>query len=144
MVKAKKNGSQQFASTHDEFIASLTPAQKRTYDKEYRDHLLSELVLAIMKNDEDSIRELAKGAKVSSAIVQKIKSGTRKDITLQSFLKITKALGCEVFLEKGEERVTLKPRPKARSKVKASVAQKIPSTRQQSVSIGIHAKSSRK
>jgi hypothetical protein len=46
-----------------------------------------------MEKDNISVRNLAKLAGVSPTIVQAMRSGTKKDFTLQSFLKVLKGLG---------------------------------------------------
>lgn len=57
-------------STHEEFMEAKTPAQRKKYKAEYRDFLLSEMILAAMEEDEISVRKLAKLANVSPTIVQ--------------------------------------------------------------------------
>lgn len=52
-------------TTHDEFIQSMTPEQKKEYDKGYHEFLLSELLIALKKNDVVSVRELAKAINLS-------------------------------------------------------------------------------
>jgi len=89
-------------TTHDEFIKSLTPKQKKEYDEGYRDFLLSELLIAIMKDDAISVRELAKAAGLSAAIIQGIRSGEKQNITTQSFFKILQALGCSLVVTKDQ------------------------------------------
>lgn len=61
-------------STCDEFIKSLTPQQKKEFEREYKDLLFSELLIAIMEEDEISVRKLAKAAGVSPTIVQAMRS----------------------------------------------------------------------
>ena len=98
--KITKNVSE---STYDRFIKNMSPARKKKFDEGYRDFILSELLIALMKEDEVSVRELAKEAGLSSAIVQGIRSGTKQNITLQSFLKILNALGCSLIVKKNKE-----------------------------------------
>ena len=38
-------------STHDEFMESLTPQQKKEYEEGYQDFLIAELILAAMEDD---------------------------------------------------------------------------------------------
>ena len=80
-------------STIQEFIDSLGPKELKKYKKERQEFILSELILADMEKDNISVRQLAKLAGVSPTIVQAMRSGTKKDFTLQSFLKILKGLG---------------------------------------------------
>lgn len=89
-------------STYDKFIKKMSPTRKKKFDEGYRDFILSELLIALMKEDEVSVRELAKEAGLSSAIVQGVRSGTKQNITLQSFLKILNALGCSIVVKKNK------------------------------------------
>src|SRR5436309_2306882 len=71
MTKTKKK------STYDKFYEALSPQEKKEFDQEYKDLLLSELLIAIMKQDNVSVRKLAAAAGVSPTIIQGIRSGTR-------------------------------------------------------------------
>lgn len=87
-------------STYDEFMQELSPKELKSYKKGYQEFLLSELVLAAMQEDDISVRELAKAAGISPTIVQEVRAGKRKNLTLQSFLKLLDALGYSFVLEK--------------------------------------------
>ncbi len=90
-------------TTYDRLMQKMNPEQKKKSDKEYRELVLSELLLALMKEDDVSVRKLAKEAGLSSAIVQGVRSGTKQNITLQSFLKIMQALGCTLLVKKNKQ-----------------------------------------
>ena len=75
-------------STIQEFVNSLSPKELKKYKEERQEFILSELILAAMEKDNISVRKLAKLAGLSPTIVQAMRSGTKKDFTLQSFLKI--------------------------------------------------------
>jgi len=94
-------------STYDEFIKSLTPQQKKDFEKEYKDLLLSELLIAIMEEDEISVRKLAKAAGISPTVIQGLRSGSKKNITMNNFLKILKVLGCSLIIERKGRRVPM-------------------------------------
>jgi hypothetical protein len=85
--------SKKMESTIDAFMNSLSTKEKKKLNEEYQELLLSELILAAMEKDNISVRRLAKLAGVSPTIVQAMRSGAKKDFTLQSFLKILKGLG---------------------------------------------------
>ena len=76
------------------------PERKAKIEKEYKQLLLSELLIALMEEDQVSVRKLAKAAKVSPSIIQDIRSGKKENITLKSFSNIASALGYEIVLEK--------------------------------------------
>jgi len=56
-------------STYDEHIESLSPKRLKKFKEGYKDFALSELILAIMEQDEISVRKLAKIAGVSPTVV---------------------------------------------------------------------------
>lgn len=94
----KKNKDVQ--TTYDRHIQRMSPERKKKFDAEYRELVLSELLIALMKEDDVSVRKLAREAGLSSAIVQGVRSGTKQNITFQSFLKIMQALGCSLIVKK--------------------------------------------
>ena len=85
--------SKKMKSTIDAFMDSLSAKEKKNLDEEYQELLLSELILAAMEMDNISVRKLAKLAGVSPTIIQSMRSGAKKNFTLQSFLKVLKGLG---------------------------------------------------
>jgi DNA-binding Xre family transcriptional regulator len=111
--KNKKEIAKKPLSTYEEHIKSLSPKELKAYKEGYKEFLLSELVIAAMQEDDLSVRQLAKAAGISPTIVQEIRSGRRKNLSLQSFLKILDALGYSFILEKAKknrlktERITL-------------------------------------
>lgn len=78
---------------------------KKAFDKSYKDFLLSELLIALMENDEISVRELAKEAGLSPTVIQKLRSGKQHDLKVRSFVSIVNACGYKVVLEKDDERI---------------------------------------
>jgi DNA-binding Xre family transcriptional regulator len=114
MKNEKKNTiTKKPLSTYDEHIQSLSPKELKSYKKGYQEFLLSEIVIAAMQEDDVSVRKLAKAAGISPTIVQEIRAGKRKNLSLQSFFKILDALGYSFILEKPgknkakAERITL-------------------------------------
>lgn len=95
-----KKKNKEMVTTYDHLMQKMTPEQKKKSNEEYRELVLSELLIALMKEDDISVRELAQEAGLSSAIVQGVRSGAKQNITLQSFLKIMHALGCSILVKK--------------------------------------------
>ncbi len=87
-------------TTYDKQIKKMTVAKKKKFDEEYRKLVLSELLIALMQEDEISVRKLAREAGLSSTIIQGVRSGSKQNITLQNFLKILRALGCSLIVKK--------------------------------------------
>lgn len=100
-----KTKSKKTVSTFDREMKK--PRFKKSFNKSYKAFLLSELLVAIMENDEKSVRELAKQVGLSPTVVQKIRSGKQNDIKLSNFISISHACGYQVTLEKGKERIPL-------------------------------------
>jgi hypothetical protein len=87
-------------STYDKLMESMTPKEKKEYEKELKDFIISELILAAMEEDNISVRKLAKLADVSPTIVQEMRSGTKKSFNTDSLFKVLRGLGYNLFLEK--------------------------------------------
>lgn len=75
MTKNQKLYARTPASTCEDFIASLSPKEKLEFEKEYRDLVISELILAISQRDDVSVRKLAKLAGISPTVVEAMRSG---------------------------------------------------------------------
>jgi DNA-binding phage protein len=95
-------------STYEEFISSMTSKQRKEFEKEYKELLISEMLIAAMEQDGVSVRELAKEAGVSPTIIQGIRSGTRENITFKSILKVLSALGYKLKAERDGHLIPIK------------------------------------
>lgn len=82
-------------STYEEFIED--EEQKVSLDNEYNELLVSELLIAAMKQDHISVRKLAAAAGVSPTIVQGLKSGSKTNITIDTLSKILDAIGYQII-----------------------------------------------
>jgi len=83
-------------STYEKFIEDKK--QKRLLDREYRDLLISELLLAAMEEDHLSVRKLAAEAEVSPTIIQSLKSGKKTNITIETLSRILNVIGYQIIL----------------------------------------------
>lgn len=83
-------------STYEEFIED--PKQKNLLDREYRELLISELLLAAMEEDHLSVRKLAAEANVSPTIIQSLKSGKKTNVTLETLSRILTVIGYQIIL----------------------------------------------
>ena len=92
-------------STYDRIMQD--PKRCQAFEKEYKEFVLSELVLALMENDAKSVRKLAKEADLSPTAIQNIRSGRQKDIRLTKFRNIVRAFGYNLVLEKDGERIPI-------------------------------------
>lgn len=87
-------------TTTEEFIESLTSQQRKQFEQEYRDFLVSEMVFAAMEQDNVSVEVLAKIAGVAPTIIQDACSGKDEDVSFESVVKILKALGYKLMVER--------------------------------------------
>jgi DNA-binding Xre family transcriptional regulator len=78
-------------TTYDRFITS-NPEQKKKFDQEYNDFVISELILAKMAEKKLSVRTLAKKAAVSPTIVQKLKGNNAKSVNYRTLTSVMSAL----------------------------------------------------
>ncbi|MCF7800059.1 helix-turn-helix transcriptional regulator [Candidatus Babeliales bacterium] len=76
------------------------PKRKAKIEREYKDLLLSELLIALMEEDRVSVKKLALAAGISPSIIQDIRSGKKENITLKTFSSIAGALGYGIELKK--------------------------------------------
>jgi DNA-binding Xre family transcriptional regulator len=86
-------------TTFDKFITN-NPEEKKKFDKEYNEFLLSEFVLEKMEAEKISVRSLAKKAGVSPTIIQKIRSKNAARINFRTFTNVLNTLGYKINFEK--------------------------------------------
>jgi DNA-binding Xre family transcriptional regulator len=84
------------------------PKFRKLFEKEYGELVLSELILAMMAEDNVSVRKLAKQIGVAPSVVQSVRSGKHKNMTLKTFIKMIAALGGEIAVKRGGAYVSLK------------------------------------
>ena len=83
-------------STYEEFIADKK--QKKLLDAEYKNLLISEILLAAMERDQISVRKLARAAGVSPTIIQRLKSDNKTNITVDTLSRILDTIGYQIVL----------------------------------------------
>jgi transcriptional regulator with XRE-family HTH domain len=81
-------------STYEEFIEDRK--EKILLNEEYKDLLVSELLLAAMQEDHISVRKLAMAAGVSPTIIQGLRSGKKVNITIETLSKILDVIGYHI------------------------------------------------
>jgi DNA-binding phage protein len=86
-------------TTFDRFINS-DPKERKIFEKEYNDFLISEFVLQKMEEENISIRALAKKAGVSPTVIQKMRSKNSEKITYRTFSNVLNTLGYKISIEK--------------------------------------------
>ena len=99
MIKSKSPKKPKTCLTTYERLTQ-NPIRKAKIKKEYQQLLLSELLIALMEEDNVSVRKLAKEAGISPSIIQDVRSGKKENITLKSFSSIAAALGYGIVLER--------------------------------------------
>ena len=83
------------------------PGFKEGVGHEYKELVLSELILGLMAEDSKSVRKLAQELGLSKTVIQNLRSGVQTDMKLSNFVKLTHAYGYDLVLEKAGERITL-------------------------------------
>jgi transcriptional regulator with XRE-family HTH domain len=86
-------------TTFDKFI-NKNPKEKKIFEKEYNDFLISEFILQKMEEENISIRALAEKAGVSPTIIQKMRSKNSEKITYRTFSNMLNTLGYKISIEK--------------------------------------------
>jgi DNA-binding Xre family transcriptional regulator len=105
MKKIKSPSEKNTVSTFDRIMKD--PERKKKFDEGYNEFLLSELLLALMEDDEISVRALAKEAGVSPTVIQDMRSGKKDNITLKKFSDIMKSLGYKIYVKKGRKSIPI-------------------------------------
>ncbi len=98
------------------------PKFRKALEEGYKELLFSELMISIMEDDDISIRELAKEADISPSVIQDLRSGKQHDIKVSNLLKIAHAFGYELFLAKGDKRLTFQEETKDSKKSLSVIA----------------------
>lgn len=94
-TKNRKIQDQSLKTTSEQLLESMTAKQRQKHEEEYQQLLLSELLIAITHQKDQSVRALAKAAGVSPTIVQAMRSGENKDYSLRIFIKVLQGLRCK-------------------------------------------------
>jgi len=102
LLKKNKN------TTFGEFFQSMTPKEKKQFEAEYKEFLVSEMLIAAMQNDDVSVKELAKMADVAPIAIEGLHSG---NISINDLTETLKPFGFSVALVKGDEVVPFDNKP---------------------------------
>ena len=90
-------------TTFDKWMADTEI--KEHFDKDYKNFVLSEIILALMENDGKSVRELAREVGLSPTVIQNIKSGKQQDMKIKNFVSIAHACGYHILLMNEREKI---------------------------------------
>src|SRR5690348_10229681 len=90
------------------------PKFKKAFEAGYNELLFSELMIAIMEDDDISIRELAKEAQISPSVIQDLRSGKQHDIKVSNLIKLAHIFGYALILQKGKKRLRFQAQKKKR------------------------------
>lgn len=108
MIKKLKNKeTKEIETTYDKFLKTLNKKEKVEFDKEYQQLLLSEKIIASMQKNKISMNKIAKDTGLSPKTIQRIKTGQKTDITMDTFFKIMSALGYTVSIKKNEDQFSI-------------------------------------
>ena len=97
--------AQKLASTFKQEMQN--DAFRKAFDHDYQEFLLSELLIAMMADNEHNARALAESIGVSPTVVQNIRSGKQQDVKLRNFINMANACGYDVLLRNSEHQIKL-------------------------------------
>lgn len=83
------------------------PKQKKAFEKEYANFLLSELLLDAMAQQDISVRALSKASGISTSVIQNLRAMQPVNITLKTLNALLSSLGYELVARKGRHCVNL-------------------------------------
>lgn len=83
------------------------PKQKKAFEKEYANFLLSELLLDAMAQQNISVRALSKASGISTSVIQNLRAMQPVNITLKTLNALLSTLGYELVARKGRHCVNL-------------------------------------
>ena len=83
------------------------PKQKESFEKEYANFLLSELLLDAMSEQDISVRALSKASGISTSVIQNLRAMQPVNITLKTLNALLSSLGYELVARKGRRCVSL-------------------------------------
>lgn len=80
---------------------------RESFERGYREFVLSEILIGLMKESHKTVRGLAHEVGLSPTIIQNVRSGNQNDLRMSNFLTIAEACGYHICLEKGEKRIEI-------------------------------------
>jgi len=92
-------------STFDRLM--VNPERKKSFENGYNEFLLSEIIAESMQNRHLSVRALAKQSGISPTIIQELKTGKKKNLTVGSMSNILSNLGLKLVVKSGEKEYAL-------------------------------------
>jgi hypothetical protein len=100
-MKHEQRKNNTIKSTYDRLMKD--PEFRKKFEKEYESISLSETLIGLMDSEKISVRELSKRAKVSSTVIQEIRSGKQENPTLLILSRLFHTLGAELIIKKGKK-----------------------------------------
>jgi DNA-binding Xre family transcriptional regulator len=74
--------------------------RKDQFDKGYQEFLISEILIEAMETENKSVRALSKETGISPAMIQNLRSGKSKNVSLKTLFPILKALHYTIKFER--------------------------------------------
>ena len=74
--------------------------RKAKFDQGYQDFLISELLIEAMEAENKSVRTLSKETGISATMIQNLRSGKNKNVSLKTLFPILNALHYTIKFEK--------------------------------------------
>jgi DNA-binding Xre family transcriptional regulator len=74
--------------------------RKDQFDKGYQEFMISEILIDAMESENKSVRSLSKETGISPAMIQNLRSGKSRNVSLKTLFPIMKALHYTIKFEK--------------------------------------------
>ncbi len=85
-------------STFDKIMKNSR--RKEKFDKGYEEFLLSEFIIEAMEKEKTSVRKLSAKTGISSTMIQNLRSGKSRNISIKTLIPILSALHYRMRFEK--------------------------------------------
>ena len=92
-------------STFDRIMKN--PKRKKNFEQGYKNFILSEILCELMEINHISVRKLAQKSKISPTIIQELRSGKKRNVTINSVNNIFSSLNCKLIIRNKNKEYTL-------------------------------------
>jgi DNA-binding Xre family transcriptional regulator len=92
-------------TTFEKFIEN--PSQRKKFEKEYNDFLISEFLSEAMSEKQMSVRKLSEKSGISTSIIQNLKTKNTSNLTIKTLNSLLNTLGYHIKIEKIEDPIRI-------------------------------------
>lgn len=77
--------------------------RRKRFEEKYARFIMADIVIGFMEQEQLSVRAMARAMGVSPTVVQDLRSGKRKNLTLKHLLAFADACHAKITIEKGTQ-----------------------------------------